>query len=344
MVYGPPCAGKTSYVAARAGSFDTVIDFDAIAVALGSPSQHDHPSEIIAAAKDQRLRMINEALGSDKGRAWIIQSFLSEDDRTRFKASGADFVLLDPGAAVVTARAKDDARPDWTIAVIERWYRDNTKDEPMTGLDVKFAGVQPDALEENGTIKGYASLFGVRDQGGDVVMPGAYAESLAERGRVPMLWQHDPAVPIGQWTVMREDEKGLYVEGRLSLKTQRGLEAYEMLKDGIIRGLSIGYRVERSKKTAAGRELWKVALWEVSLVTFPMQVEAAVGDVKGIEDGNFAAFKRNVEKFARDAGFSAAEAKAAAAGAVERLSSARDAAEKPSAASVADMIRQIATS
>lgn len=214
----------------------------------------------------------------------------------------------------------------------------------MTGLDVKFAGVQPDVLEENGTIKGYASLFGLKDHGGDVVMPGAFAESIATGRHVAMLWQHDAAQPIGRWMVVREDEKGLYVEGRLSLKTQRGMEAYEMLKEGIIRGLSIGYRTERSKKTAAGRELWKVALWEISLVTFPMQAEASVGDVKGFEDGNFALLKRNVEKLVRDAGFSAVEAKAAAAGAADGLLGARDAAENgPSPQEMTDFIRQFAS-
>lgn len=214
----------------------------------------------------------------------------------------------------------------------------------MTGLDVKFAGIQPDVLEDNGTIKGYASLFGVKDQGGDVVMPGAFADSIAAGRHVAMLWQHDQAQPIGRWTVVQENERGLYVEGRLSLKTQRGMEAYEMLKDGIIRGLSIGYRVERSKKTAAGREIWKMALWEISLVTFPMLVEAGVADVKGFEDGNFALLKRNVEKLVREAGFSAVEAKAAAAGAADGLLGARDAAENgPSAKEMADFIRQIAT-
>lgn len=210
-------------------------------------------------------------------------------------------------------------------------------------LDMKFAGVEPDVLEENGTIKGYANLFGVRDQGGDVVMPGAFADSLAAGRHVAMLWQHDPAQPIGRWTLVREDEKGLYVEGRLSLKTQRGLEAYEMLKDGIIKGLSIGYRVERSKKTAAGRELWKVGLWEISLVTFPMQVEASVEGVKSFEDGNFAMLKRDVEKLVRDAGFSAVEAKAAAAGAADGLSGARDAAKGSSVKEMADFIRQFTT-
>lgn len=210
--------------------------------------------------------------------------------------------------------------------------------------DVKLAGVQHDVLTEDGTIKGYASLFGVKDQGGDVVMPGAFTESLATGRPVRMLWQHDPTKPIGVWTVVREDEKGLYVEGKIWLTLQQGKEAYEMLKGGIIDGLSIGYRVERSKRTAAGRELWKVALWEISLVTFPMLIEGRVSGVKAYEDGNFAMLKRDVEKLVRDAGFSTAEAKAAAAGAADGLMGARDAAERPSASEMADLIRQIATS
>lgn len=211
-------------------------------------------------------------------------------------------------------------------------------------LEMKYVGVKPDILEENGTIKGYASLFGVRDQGGDVVMPGAFTESLSAGRHVAMLWQHDPAQPIGKWTAVKEDERGLYVEGKLSLKTQRGLEAYEMLKEGIIRGLSIGYRVDRARKSAAGRELLKVGLWEISLVTFPMQVEAGVGDVKSFENGNFAMLKRDVEKLVRDAGFPAVEAKAAAAGAADGLMGARDAAKGSSIKEMSDFIRQITTS
>lgn len=211
-------------------------------------------------------------------------------------------------------------------------------------FETKFTAVQEASVEPDGTIKGYASLFGVKDQGGDIVMPGAFAESLAAQRAVRMLWQHDPMQPIGKWLVVREDERGLYVQGQLALKTQRGMEAYEMLKEGIIEGLSIGYRVERSKKTAAGRELWKMALWEISLVTFPMLVEASV-TVKAMDDGAVAMFKRDVERFVRDAGYSACEAKAAAAGAADGLLGARDAADpKPDSRELADFIRQLATS
>ena len=209
-------------------------------------------------------------------------------------------------------------------------------------LDHKFVAAAPD-VQQDGTFKGYASLFGVKDQGGDIVMPGAFDGSLATSRRVRMLRDHDPGKVIGKWTVIRADDRGLYVEGKLFLDTAGGKEAYVLLKEGGLEGLSIGYRSKRAKRTNAGRELHEVELWEVSVVTFPMLEEASVSDVKSYEDGNFALFKRMIEEAARDAGFPSTEAKAAAAGAVQGLLGARDAAET-NAADVAAMLRQITTS
>lgn len=131
-------------------------------------------------------------------------------------------------------------------------------------------------------IEGYASLFGVADQGGDVVMPGAYARSLARLsdrgGRVKMLWQHDPAEPIGVWDEVREDGKGLWVRGRLLPDVGRAREAAALIGAGAIDGLSIGYRTIRADKDGKGRRvLGELDLWEVSLVTFPMLPEARLG-------------------------------------------------------------------
>ncbi|MEO1000430.1 MAG: HK97 family phage prohead protease [Pseudomonadota bacterium] len=127
-------------------------------------------------------------------------------------------------------------------------------------------------------IEGYASLFGAEDQGGDVVMPGAYRASLTRlkaAGRsVKMLWQHDPAQPIGVWDAVEEDGRGLRVKGRLLTEVQAGREALALLRAGAVDGLSIGYRTLRAEKTGAGRALHEVELWEVSLVTFPMLPEA----------------------------------------------------------------------
>ncbi|CUH63002.1 phage prohead protease, HK97 family [Thalassovita gelatinovora] len=131
-------------------------------------------------------------------------------------------------------------------------------------------------------IEGYASYFGRPDQGGDIVQQGAYAASLAalkREGRaVKMLWQHDPAQPIGVWDVVREDSKGLWVKGRLLETIGKGREAAALIAAGAIDGLSIGYRTKRAVKNDKGqRVLTELELWEVSLVTFPMLTSARVG-------------------------------------------------------------------
>ena len=144
---------------------------------------------------------------------------------------------------------------------------------------------------ENAEISGYASLFGERDQGGDIVAPGAYGASIKVLGasgrRVKMLWQHDPAQPIDVWDEVREDEKGLWVKGRLLDSTQTGREAAALIEAGAIDGLSIGYRTVKASKTSGGeRLLTELELWEVSLVTFPMLPSARVaakGEDPGIE-------------------------------------------------------------
>ncbi|MEM7470038.1 MAG: HK97 family phage prohead protease [Pseudomonadota bacterium] len=137
-------------------------------------------------------------------------------------------------------------------------------------------------LGADASIAGYASLFGAADQGNDVVMPGAYSaslEKLASSGlRVKLLWQHDPSQPIGVWDEVYEDDKGLYVKGRLLTETQRGREAAALIEAGAIDGLSIGYRTVKADRDAKGRrQLAELELWEVSLVTFPMLPEARIG-------------------------------------------------------------------
>lgn len=149
-------------------------------------------------------------------------------------------------------------------------------------LERKFCRFDSDVQLHGGTgIEGYASLFGSCDQGGDVVAPGAYARSLASlmaQGRgVKMLWQHDPAQPIGIWDEVREDERGLYVKGRLLDSITKGREAAALIEAGAIDGLSIGYRTVKASKNSKGqRLLQELELWEVSLVTFPMLPTARV--------------------------------------------------------------------
>lgn len=121
---------------------------------------------------------------------------------------------------------------------------------------------------------GYASVFGVADSGGDVVMPGAFAGA---RLPVPLLWQHEPREPIGFVESLAEDGRGLRVIGRV-VPAGRGAEAAALLRAGAVDGLSFGYRVKaaRTDRAAGVRQLLALELIEVSVVTFPMQARARV--------------------------------------------------------------------
>ncbi len=125
---------------------------------------------------------------------------------------------------------------------------------------------------------GYASLFGVPDMGGDVVVAGAFSASLARRGPggIRMLFQHDAGQPIGTWLELREDSRGLFVRGQLAPGVQRAEELANLLHDGAVDGLSIGFRAVHATRDRLTRQrrLMKVDLWEISLVTFP-QLEGA---------------------------------------------------------------------
>jgi HK97 family phage prohead protease len=121
------------------------------------------------------------------------------------------------------------------------------------------------------------------------VAPGCFTESLSDWAQGPhagALWQHSSREPIGAYTAMKEDANGLFVEGKLALKTQRGAEAYELMQMKALSGLSIGFMTREDSydhKTGV-RTIKKADLWEVSVVTFPMNDRARIGAVKTIEE------------------------------------------------------------
>lgn len=102
-------------------------------------------------------------------------------------------------------------------------------------------------IDPDGT-EGYASLFGEIDQARDMVMRGAFADTLASRGirRIPMLFQHDSSEPVGIWLEPREDFRGLFARGRLIPEVARGRELISLLRAGAIDGLSIGFRASKA--------------------------------------------------------------------------------------------------
>lgn len=171
--------------------------------------------------------------------------------------------------------------------------------------ELKFAS---DGAPE-GTFAGYASVFGLLDQVGDIVERGAFKGTLADwrkrKGMPSLLWQHRSDEPIGVWTSMEEDDKGLKVEGELIMEVGKAREAYALMKRGAIKGLSIGYRTKDYEldRTTGVRKLKKVDLMEVSLVTSPALREAQISAVKAAEFN-----PREWERDLRDAGFSRSDA------------------------------------
>ncbi|NLH81590.1 MAG: HK97 family phage prohead protease [Phyllobacteriaceae bacterium] len=155
---------------------------------------------------------------------------------------------------------------------------------PLAAPEVKRFEAEVDRVAADGTFAGHACVFGVEDLARDVVEPGAFRATLARRGvgGVKMLWHHDPAEPIGRWLEIREDARGLFVRGRILADVARGREALALMRDGILDGLSIGFKTIKGRRDARTglRRLAEIDLWEISLVTFPMQPAARVASVE----------------------------------------------------------------
>lgn len=135
-----------------------------------------------------------------------------------------------------------------------------------------------------GIFKGYASVFDFEDSDCDIVMKGAFNETLMNRPNVKMLWQHRMDVPIGKYPVLKEDNVGLYVEGEINLMTEKGKEAYALAKQGALDAMSIGFITKECEYDQQGqkqiRKIKAVDLYEISLVTFPANEKATMTSVK----------------------------------------------------------------
>lgn len=167
-----------------------------------------------------------------------------------------------------------------------------TKDAPGK-MEQKDFSFELKELKDDGTFSGYASVFNQEDQGADIVMPGAFQASIndikARKKTLPMLWAHDSRIPIGGYTELREDTYGLWCEGKFTKGVVKADETHALMKDGVIDGLSIGYRTEKyeidnSDPDKYVRRLQQVKLFEISVVTFPMLDIARVTDVKALEN------------------------------------------------------------
>jgi hypothetical protein len=204
------------------------------------------------------------------------------------------------------------------------------KRKDSSGLEHKQVGFKADTVNEDGTFSGYGSVFGNVDSYDEIVATGAFKSSLktiADSGDpLPVLWQHNPAQPIGGYTELSEDATGLKVAGFL-LKDDVALarEAYALMRKRVVKGLSIGYYVRDSsydEKTGI-RTLKEVDLREISVVTFPANEQAQVENVKTalrhmLNAGQLPSVK-NFEDFLREAGFSKTQAAAIAVHGLSKL-------------------------
>lgn len=221
-------------------------------------------------------------------------------------------------------------------------------------FEVKFSADE----SKVGTFSGFASVFNNKDFGGDVVAPGAFADTLAEWGRKgklpPLLLQHggwgssvDDMLPIGKLTSAVEKSKGLAVEGELfALNTERGQYVYEGMKAGALDGMSIGYSVKEvvngTKPTEPRRLLKKIDLIEISVVTFPMNDKARISTVKSFDEFRSLA---DIEGYLRDAGGFSRKQAAGLISRIKALSPPRDAEDEldamvAQARSLVDRIRR----
>ena len=175
---------------------------------------------------------------------------------------------------------------------------------------------------DNFTFEGYASTFNNVDHGDDIVIRGAFSNSLTKNSQVPILWQHQMSEVIGVSVQLYEDDKGLFIKGNLPKDdTLVSGRIIPQMKVGSIKEMSIGFFTKNYDRAKDGIRLLKeIDLFEVSLVTKAMNSQALVTGFKSFET------LRDIEQTLKDNGFSSNEAKTLISK-IKEFSSQRDASE-----------------
>ena len=295
VITGPQCGGKTTYVAENRADGDPVIDFDAIAYAMGGETR---------LASAARLAAIGKLLEKPPERdSWLIHCNPDGAWRARYADAGAEIVCIDPGIEECLRRCEADGRPEWTEQAIRRWYAHNASEPAEAPKGAFFMPAKGGAMsiktktvdvksEGNGSITGYAATFTREpDSYGDVVAKGAFAESIerikAEGKAIPLLWNHDSGdlkSYIGTVTELAEDDHGLLFTATFDA-TERAQRARELASDGRLCKFSFAYNVlDQGTVTledgTEANELRKLDLFEVSLVMYPANPDTSVVEVK----------------------------------------------------------------
>ncbi|WP_455952501.1 HK97 family phage prohead protease [Arcanobacterium haemolyticum] len=286
IIIGPPAAGKSTYVAHNAAAGDVTVDFDRLAMTLGSRESHDCPPAIRKVTKSARQAAIDTILDGIEADSWIIHSSPSDSQMKRYKEAGAEIITIDPGKDEALRQAEKDDRPAWTAKAIEEWYSENERSRRMK-IEQRSATIEASNLEER-TLTARAVPYGESTNlFGDLwerFEPGALQESSLG---VKLRLEH--AETIGVITAFENRADGAYITAKIS-DTVAGRDAYTLLKDGALKSVSIGFRsdpdsmqiIESKDRTDIVHH--RAELLEVSLVSFPAYENAAVTNFRSLHE------------------------------------------------------------
>lgn len=296
VVIGPPCSGKSSFVEANAPAGIGRFDFDNIAETLaGCDVTHASPNPVADAVLAMRRGLMGWLLDVelDPPEFWLINAQPSPALIAALSARGATFHLCDPGMEECLARASRDGHPHSVADRIRQWY-DNPPELPTKGgqaVKTKNYDVSINETQTEGTITAYASVFGNIDSYGDVVIPGAFAETLSQWQKagntIPLLYGHDfndPFSNIGGVTSAVEDDHGLKITAQLDLDNPKAKQVYNLMKAKRLSQMSFAFDVVEGawgkREQQEVYELHKVKLYEVSVVPIGANKETSIIDVK----------------------------------------------------------------
>lgn len=297
VVIGPPCSGKSSFVEANAPVGIGRFDFDNIAETVaGQDVKNASPNPVADAVLAMRRGLMGWLLDVelDPPEFWLINAQPSPALIAALSARGATFHLCDPGMEECLARAIRDGRPQSVEDRIRQWY-DNPPELPSTkggqAVKTKSYDVSINETQTEGTITAYASVFGNVDSYGDVVIPGAFEETLNQWQKsgntIPLLYGHDfkdPFSNIGGVTSAVEDAHGLKITAQLDLDNPKARQVYNLMKAKRLSQMSFAFDVvegtwgQRDQQEVY--ELKKVKLYEVSVVPIGANQETSIVDVK----------------------------------------------------------------
>lgn len=305
VVVGPPCAGKSSFVANSAADGVPRFDFDLVAATIGGTvTEHDVPADVRETVLAMRRGLMGWLLDAETevGELWLINHRPAQDTIDRLTAIGAQFHLVDPGMAECLARAERDGRGQSTVEAIKRWYEAPPTLPEQKGVGgVKFKDmtfqVKADDDSGEGEFTAYAAVFDNIDAYGDVIRKGAFAGTLAEWSEsgntIPVLYGHDfrdPFANIGAVVDASEDERGLKITAKLDMDNEKAAQVYRLVKQKRLSQMSFAFDVvEGAPAEVDGEhvyELRSLKLYEVSVVPIGANQETEILAVKAAAESN----------------------------------------------------------